>query len=51
MNSTFWPGFRPLFWNLVRTPPDRRDAQATEASRARSAEMLGHLDAHLSNRT
>jgi len=51
MNSMFWPGFRPLFWNLVRTPPDRRDAQATEASRARSAEMLGHLDAHLSNRT
>ena len=50
MNSMFWPGFRPLFWNLVRTPPDRRDAQATEASRARSAEMLGHLDAHLSNR-
>ena len=51
MNSTFWPGFRPLFWNLVRTPPDRRDAQATEASRAGSAEILGHLDAHLSNRT
>ena len=51
MNSMFWPGFRPLFWNLVRTPPDQRDAQATEASRVRSAEMLGHLDAHLSNRT
>ena len=51
MNSMFWPGFRPLFWNLVRTPPDQRDAQATEASRAKSAEMLGYLDAHLSNRT
>ena len=51
MNATFWPGFRDLFWNLVRTPPERRDAQATEASRARSAEILGYLDAHLSNRT
>jgi glutathione S-transferase len=51
MNSTFWPGFRPLFWNLVRTPPDQRDAQEIEASLARSAEILGFLDAHLSNRT
>jgi glutathione S-transferase len=50
MNSTFWPGFRDLFWNLVRTPPDRRDAQAIEASRSKSAEVLGYLDAHLAER-
>ena len=24
-NTTFWPTFRPLFWNLVRTPVDQRD--------------------------
>jgi len=51
MNTTFWPAFRDLFWNLVRTPPQQRDAQAAEASRARSAALLGYLDAHLSNRT
>ena len=24
-STTFWPTFRPLFWNLVRTPADQRD--------------------------
>lgn len=46
----FWPTFRPLFWNLVRTPIDQRDAQAIEESRLKSAEVLGYLDAHLKNR-
>ena len=49
MNSTFWPAFRDLFWNLVRTPPEQRDPQATETSRAISTELLGYLDAHLAN--
>jgi glutathione S-transferase len=49
-NTTFWPAFRPLFWNLVRTPPDQRDDKAMEESRLRSAEILGYLDAHLKNR-
>ncbi len=26
-NSMFWPVFRPLFWNVVRTPADERDAE------------------------
>lgn len=47
MNSTFWPGFRDLFWNLVRTPPERRDAQAMQASLSKSTQALGYLDAHL----
>lgn len=50
MISTFWPSFRPLFWNLVRTPADRRDAHAIEQSLARSAEILGWLDEHLQTR-
>ena len=50
MISMFWPCFRDLFWNLIRTPPDQRDPQATEASRSRSAEILGYLDVHLTNR-
>jgi glutathione S-transferase len=46
----FWPTFRPLFWNLVRTPIDQRDEQAIEESRLKTAEVLGYLDAHLKNR-
>src|SRR6185295_6991094 len=49
-NTTFWPTFRPLFWNLVRTPPNQRDAGAMEESRLKTAEILGYLDAHLKNR-
>jgi len=49
--SMFWPAFRPLFWNLVRTPPDQRDAQAIEESRLKTAEILGYLDAQLKNHT
>jgi glutathione S-transferase len=49
-NTTFWPTFRPLFWNLVRTAPDQRDAHAMEESRLKTAEILGYLDTHLKNR-
>ncbi len=48
--TTFWPAFRPLFWNLVRTPPDQRDQGAMEESRLKTAEILAYLDAHLRNR-
>lgn len=48
--TTFWPAFRPLFWNLVRTPVDQRDQKAMEESRLRTTEILGYLDAHLKNR-
>jgi len=48
--GTFWPTFRPLFWNLVRTPVDQRDEKAMEESRLRTAEILGYLDAHLKGR-
>jgi glutathione S-transferase len=51
MLTTFWPAFRPLFWSLVRTPVDQRNAEAMEESRLKSAEVLGYLDAHLKNRT
>ena len=51
MLTTFWPAFRPLFWNLVRTPIDQRDPQAMEESRLKTAEVLGYLDSHLKNRT
>jgi glutathione S-transferase len=50
-NTTFWPSFRPLFWNLVRTPVDQRDQQAMEESHQATAEILGYLDSHLRNRS
>ena len=48
--SMFWPAFRPLFWNLVRTPVDQRDEKAIEESRLKTGEILEYLDAHLKNR-
>lgn len=50
MASVFWPACRPLFWNLVRTPSEQRDQEQIEQSHARSAEVLGYLDAHLADR-
>jgi glutathione S-transferase len=48
--STFWPKFRPLFWNLVRTPVDQRDHKAMEDSLQETGEVLSYLDAHLRHR-
>ncbi|HYL19608.1 MAG TPA: glutathione S-transferase family protein [Burkholderiales bacterium] len=48
--SVFWPVFRPLFWNLVRTPANERDESAMEESRMQTTEILGYLDNHLKNR-
>jgi len=41
---------RPVFWQLIRTPVEKRDAAATEASRKASIEALKILDAHLVSR-
>jgi glutathione S-transferase len=48
--SMFWPTFRPLFWNLVRTPVGQRDEKAIEESRLKTSEILEYLDSHLKNR-
>jgi glutathione S-transferase len=48
--TSFWPAIHALFLGLVRTPPDQRDGQAIEASRLKTAEVLGIVDAHLSSR-
>jgi glutathione S-transferase len=47
---TFQAAFRPVFWGLVRTPPEKRDAAAIEDGRKKSAELLGILDAALAGR-
>lgn len=50
MNSMFWPCFHDLFWNLIRTAPEKRDAQAVEVSRQKTAKALAGLNAHLVDR-
>jgi len=48
--SLFWPTFRDLFWNLVRTPVEQRDQKAIEQSHLKTAEILEYLDTHLKHR-
>ncbi|TAK42767.1 MAG: glutathione S-transferase [Betaproteobacteria bacterium] len=47
---TFQAVFRPVFWGLIRTPVEQRDLHAIEEGRAKSAALLGHLDAALAGR-
>jgi glutathione S-transferase len=47
---TFQGSVRDGFWNLIRTPADKRDAAAIERSRVKSGEMAGMLDAALAGR-
>ena len=47
---TFQGSVRDAFWNLIRTPADKRDAQAIEKSRLKSSEMAAILDAALADR-
>jgi len=49
--STVQPTERPLFWGLVRTPPDQRDMAALQNSADESAAMWRILDAHLATRS
>jgi len=47
---TFQGGVRDAFWGLIRTPPEKRDAQAIEKARLRSGELARILDAALADR-
>jgi glutathione S-transferase len=49
-NTTFWPIFRPLFWNWVRTPEPQRDPKAMETSRLGTIDILAYLEDHLKSR-
>lgn len=46
--TTLWMrGLRDVFWTLIRTPPEERDAAALEAARARTATHLMVVEAAL----
>ena len=47
---SFQGSVRDAFWNLIRTPANKRDAQAIERSRVKSGEMAAILDAALADR-
>ena len=47
---SFQGSVRDAFWNLIRTPADKRDARAVEASRLKSGEMARILDAALADK-
>ncbi len=47
---SFQASVRDAFWGLVRTPPEKRDAQAIEKARVKSGEMAGILNAALADR-
>jgi glutathione S-transferase len=48
--TTVWPNLRPIFWNLVRTPPEKRDMPLVATSRKGLAASMAILDAHLAGR-
>ena len=47
---SFQGSVRDAFWHLIRTPAEKRDAQAIENSRLKSGEMARILDAALAER-
>jgi len=48
--TTVWPNLRPVFWNLVRTEPAKRDMPLVATSRKGLAASMILLDAHLAGR-
>jgi glutathione S-transferase len=49
-STGYTPAMGVAFWQLVRTPEDKRDAAAIEESRAKSEKLSAILDAHLAGR-
>ena len=47
---TFQSAMRNVFWGLIRTPPEKRDASAIEAGCRKSAELLAIPEAVLSEK-
>jgi glutathione S-transferase len=48
--TTLWPAVRPIFFGLIRTPPERRDWAAIAKAQAEAERAFTLLNAHLSDR-
>ena len=49
--STINPLMSPLFWGLIRTAPEKRNADELETLRVKMEDLMGILDAQLATRT
>ena len=49
-STGYTPAMLVAFWQLCRTPPDKRDDSAIEASRVKGEKFSAVLDAHLAER-
>ena len=45
--SVMTPAITPVFWNLIRTPPDKRDAKAIETGKEKTVTAAKMMDAQL----
>ena len=45
--SVLGPAITPVFWGLIRTPPEKRDANAIAAGKEKTVAAAGILDAQL----
>jgi len=46
-STTLWNHMKPVFWNLIRTPPEKRNLAEVEDNRQKLAGYLAMADAHL----
>lgn len=49
-STGYTPAMWGAFWQLIRTPAEKRDAGLIESSRAKTEKLSGILDAHLAGR-
>ncbi|HZN24469.1 MAG TPA: glutathione S-transferase family protein [Burkholderiales bacterium] len=49
-STTLWQNVRPVFWTLVRTPPEKRNMAEVEEHRKKLAANFAIVDAQLSKR-
>jgi len=48
--ATFAVPYRPVFWGMVRTPPEQRDMKAIEEGAKKCVELLGRVEPLLGRR-
>lgn len=46
-STTLWNHMKPVFWNLIRTPPEKRNMAEVEDNRKKLAAYLEMANAHL----
>ena len=46
---SFQGSVRDAFWNLIRTPAEKRDTKAIEASRVKSGQLIAYLETALAD--